>query len=256
MTKKKKEKKEKKPDKEDDKHNKKKNKRQLALVEYNEHTVTLLTRRDLVNPTEVHYTLFTSIPNKHKKLPQVQARTPNVAVDNLVLWNNPENEEINVALAWYDKESTTVGDKKLQGWCMPGGHVEYHEDMSLEAASLRELEEEFHIKEEDIVLKCTLAVVDDFIRDLRNKYITTVFGYFSNSPPRASEEHKTIISFPLSKLEGLIKEKGKLLHPKIGEEFGFVHGHDSVLAKILGLNSFKKWVKEVEDIKIGSSAKD
>jgi ADP-ribose pyrophosphatase YjhB (NUDIX family) len=222
------------------------------LNNYKQHEIVYLQRVDLIEPSEDAYTLWRQIPNKHKKRPDCLQRTPNVAVDNLVLWNDPTKKEINVALGWYEKESATVGGDKILGWCLPGGHVEYEGDITLEHAAERELGEEMKIHPDDLAEESRpLAYVADFLRDKRNKYTTLVYGHFSNTPPKASEEHSLIVSFPLSKLKEILNSREKtLLNPKLNESYGFVHGHSSIIAAILESKPFKSFLSDVQASKM------
>ncbi len=183
-----------------------------------------------------------NIPNQHAKRPDVKQRTPNLAADNICLYK--KNGEICTVLGFFDKEVTINGAKKrLQGWTMSGGHMEYHADTSLEECAFRELEEEFTIPRKSIVRSMPIAFVDDVYRDVRNEYLSLVFLHWTNQPPRPSDEHKTVVEIPLSKLSEAIRNNGFKDHNNTF--WPFLHGHDSILAAVLGLDEAQAFIGKI-----------
>lgn len=202
--------------------------RQTKLTQYIAHPVTYYQRSDCADIPESWMPPFLKqIPNFHPKYPDVKARTPNLAIDNLTLFKNEKNELCTI-LGFFDKE--VKRGEKMKGWVLSGGHIEYHQDVDSIQCALRELEEEFNIRREDIVKTVPVAVIDDAFRDSRNRYVTTVFLHWINAVPAPSTEHKVLKIVPVKTLKDMIATGEKLsIDENSKEKFGFCHGHDGIL---------------------------
>jgi 8-oxo-dGTP pyrophosphatase MutT (NUDIX family) len=207
-------------------------KRQTKLTEYTDFQITYYQRTDCTEglPEAWMPQLLKTIPNFHSKRPDVKARTPNVTIDNLCLFKNDKGEVCTI-LGFFDKE---FQGKRLKGFVLSGGHVEYHEDVDLKQCALRELEEEFHIPSSDLIKSKPVALFDDPFRDIRNRYVSMVFVHWINGAPKPSEEHKVLKIIPLDTLQDLIRmDAGLTVDENSTERFGFLHGHDSMLNVLL-----------------------
>lgn len=210
---------------------KKKRARQVKLTEYTGHQVTYYRRSDCAEGIEDWMPrLLATIPNEHKKYPSVKARTPNVAIDNLCLFKNQEGQLCTI-VGFFDKE---LKGKPMKGFCLSGGHEEYYDDVDLDHCAKRELKEEFGIDPEDIIRTVPVGLIDDAFRDVRNRYLTMVFAHWVNAAPKPSDEHKVLKIIPIHILKDLLQTGQKIqLDENTKEEYGFVHGHDGILATLL-----------------------
>jgi ADP-ribose pyrophosphatase YjhB (NUDIX family) len=175
--------------------------------------------------------MLTMIPNHHPKKPNLLARTPNVAADNLCLFQ--VEGKIYTVLGLFQKEVKTIGSSTtsmMKGYTLSGGHVEYKEDHDIRRCAFRELEEEFKIEREDIVESMAVGVFDDAFRDKRNRYISLVMAHWINAVPKPSDEHKKIKVIEINTLIKLI-ESGQAIEedPITKEGLKLLHGHDSML---------------------------
>lgn len=210
---------------------------QPLLTEYETSEILQISRTDCL-PGKLSALLVQQLrgyPNKHPKHPDCKQRTPNVAVDNIVLWK--KDDTVFTVLGLCDKH-VKINDQMqhFHGWCMSGGHVEYGSDVSLLMAARRELREEFGVEHKDIIRSCPVAVCDDFFRDMRGIYVTHVFCHWINAEPKPSDEHKVIVTLPVSKLQHILRTTHQIRYQNKGDkpvDLGFVHGHDSLLAAVL-----------------------
>jgi 8-oxo-dGTP diphosphatase len=93
------------------------------------------------------------------------------------------------------------------GWALPGGFVDYGE--SLEAAAIREAEEETSLKVE---LKYQLGAYSDPGRDPRFHTISVVFVASSTGVPKAADDAKDVGIFGRDSLPGnLAFDHGRIL---------------------------------------------
>ena len=117
--------------------------------------------------------------------------------------------------------------------------MEVGSDVDLHQTAYKELEEEFTL---------CLAVFDDAYRDVRNRYVTTVFAHWINGIPKPSDEHKVLMIIPIEKLKQVILS-GEKLTVKEGESYGFLHGHDGMLHQLLQNKKVLDLCKEIKDSK-------
>lgn len=222
-----------------------KRKRETELTQYTAHELTFYSRSDCSGniPLDWQPKLLKTIPNHHSKYPDLKARTPNVAVDNLCLFKR--DGHICTILGFFDKK---FQDKPLKGWVMSGGHVEYGSDVDLHTTSIRELEEEYTVSPEDIIKSIPVGVFDDAYRDVRNRYLTTVFAHWINGVPKPSDEHKALVVIPIERLKDVIVS-GEKIALREGESYGFLHGHDGMLYKLLQNKQVLGLCKEIQDAK-------
>ena len=93
------------------------------------------------------------------------------------------------------------------GWALPGGFVDYGE--SLEAAAIREAEEETSLKVE---LQYQLGAYSDPKRDPRFHTISVVFVAISAGVPKAADDAKDVGVFGRDSLpDDLAFDHGKIL---------------------------------------------
>jgi 8-oxo-dGTP pyrophosphatase MutT (NUDIX family) len=224
-----------------------KRKRETELTQYIAHPITLYSRSDCSGniPLDWQLKLLKTIPNYHSKYPDVKARTPNVAVDNLCLFKRDGDGQICTILGFFDKK---FQDKPLKGFVLSGGHMEVGSDVDLHQTAYKELEEEFTLAPEDIIKSIPVAVFDDAYRDVRNRYVTTVFAHWINGIPKPSDEHKVLMIIPIEKLKEVIVS-GEKLPVKEGESYGFLHGHDGMLHQLLQNKNVLDLCKEIKDSK-------
>jgi len=128
---------------------------------------------------------------------------------------------------------------------MSGGHVEVHKDLCMHECALRELQEEFVIEPKNIIKSIPVAIFDDFLRDQRNQYLSTVFLHWINQPPKPSEEHKVVMVITLEDIYVEIQRGGLILDLKSKQAYGFLHGHDSMIKNILGLQTTQAFIGEI-----------
>jgi 8-oxo-dGTP pyrophosphatase MutT (NUDIX family) len=126
---------------------------------------------------------------------------------------------------------------------MSGGHVEYHQDLSTEECARRELQEEFGIRPENIIKTVPIAIFEDFLRDGRNCYVSTLYAHWINQIPKPSDEHKVVVIVTLDYLSQVLKGNKKIKHGT--EELPLLNGHDSMLAAALDLATTKALVGEI-----------
>ena len=109
-----------------------------------------------------------------------------------------------------EKNSSIVLIKRKNppfGWALPGGFVDYGE--SLEAAAIREAEEETSLKVE---LKYQLGAYSDPRRDPRFHTISIVFVGSSTGIPKAADDAKDVGIFGRDSLPGnLAFDHGRIL---------------------------------------------
>jgi ADP-ribose pyrophosphatase YjhB (NUDIX family) len=185
-------------------------------------------------------------------MPDRKQRTPNLAIDNLCLFKNKQGQLCTI-LGLMDKTVPINGVNTLfKGWVMSGGHMEYHQDLSTEECSRRELLEEFGIKPENIIRTVPCAVFEDLLRDSRNEYISTLYLHWVNQIPKSTDEHKVVLVVTLEELLGMIKSGKPLKVPqawspsyKPAEEYGLLNGHDSMIAAALELPATKALMGEI-----------
>lgn len=225
----------------------KKKSRPTKLTGYTAYPITYYRRQDCENGVEDWMPrLLSTIPNEHKKDPTAKARTPNVAIDNLCLFKNQEDQLCTI-LGFYDKE---FKGKSKKGFCLSGGHVEYYQDVDLEHCAKKELKEEFGINPEDIIETVPVGLIDDAFRDERNRYVTMTFAHWINGPPQPSDEHKILKIIPISIIKNLLETGDKIQVDENGqEEYGFVHGHDGILAILLKDANVLRLCKDIESSK-------
>ena len=93
------------------------------------------------------------------------------------------------------------------GWALPGGFVEYGEN--LEEAAVREAKEETCL---EVKLLGQLHSYSDPQRDPRHHTITTVFVALGTGTPEAASDAKSLAIFPVDKLpQNLAFDHSKIL---------------------------------------------
>jgi hypothetical protein len=184
-------------------------------------------------------------------------RCPYISVDNLCFLYSREmhdrGAEPHLILGIWEKQVELYGSlTKVKGLVLAaGGHYERMAnksrpeehaggrgfkteggDSSLRAAADKELNEEIGIDKTKVKVTRELGFMDDCISEPRAHYLRCIFLRWIEQSPRPSEELKTVIPVPLSKLPDLCS--GKIAYKDAqGQELRLELGHDRLLHLVM-----------------------
>ena len=181
------------------------------------------------------------------------ARTPDVAVDNLVFRWEPGMKEPELVVGRWKKKVQMFGeDVAVDGLALAGGgHCERPCDrskhsppgakyeagsMSTRLAADQELKEEIGIDKKKLRASRYFGTEENFLRDGRKALITHIYLRWIEDKPSSSDELRSVYGIPLSRLETLCSRELPFTAAD-GTELYLELGHDKLIAQVMHTQS-------------------
>ncbi|GAB4529703.1 MAG: NUDIX hydrolase [Anaerolineales bacterium] len=114
-------------------------------------------------------------------------------------WVHYRNPTVGVAVILLEDGRVLLGERRSGGWCIPCGHVEWHE--SIEQAALREFEEETGLR---VTLQSLFAAHSNFHNPRQHTVGVWYLGQRTGGTLQAGGDLCTVDFFPLDALPTLV----------------------------------------------------